>query len=172
MPKFQTIILMGIILLFFIIHGCAGGHYGGKGVDGGPCFHPDTKVLMADNSLKAIIDIKIGDKVKAYDIKNERVVNRSVVDIYNGSTDEYYILNGTIKVAPPHPFYTDQNIWVSLEELKKGQQIKSITGFTTIHSITIQKKEQKIYNIFVDELHNFFVLDRENKFLLVHEGNK
>lgn len=168
MPKIKTMTLMGIIFLFSIIIGCAG-KPGGGGVNGGPCFHPDTKVLMADNSLKAIGDIKMGDKVKAYDIKNKKITNRAVVDTYNGTTEEYYIINGNLKVSPPHPFYTDQNVWVNLEKLKQGQQIKSIKGFTPIHSITTQQKKQKIYNIFVDEFHNFFVLDKNDKFFLVHE---
>jgi hypothetical protein len=145
---------------------------GGGGGGGGTCFHPKTKVLMADNSLKFIYKVQKGEKVKAYDIKNGIVVNREVMGGYRGVVKKYYIINGKLKVAAPHPFYTDQNVWIKLENLKKGQQIKSVEDFTTIRSITTKKKKQKVYNIIVSEFHNFFVLDKGKNFFLVHEGDK
>ena len=127
---------------------------------------------MADNSLKFIYKIKKGDQVKAYDIETGKVISREVMGVYNGIAKEYYIINGNLIVAPPHPFYTDQNAWVKLEELKKGQHIKSENGFTEIRSIITKKKKLKVYNIVTKEFHNFFVLDKDKNFFLVHEGNE
>jgi tetratricopeptide (TPR) repeat protein len=66
---------------------------------GGGCFSYDTLVLMADNSLKRIIDLKVNDVVQARDIKTGKLVARKVIDKYRADQDHYYLINGALKIT-------------------------------------------------------------------------
>ncbi len=144
---------------------------GGGGGGGGSCFSPDTKVLMADNSLKRIIDIQVGDKVKAFDVANGEKVIANVTDTYNGEIDAYYLINGELRVSPPHPFFTTKGRWTKIADLEVGDKIKNFNGVTGITSIEKIQSAQRHYNISVESFHNFFVSTNGRNFYLVNEGN-
>ena len=142
---------------------------GGGGSDG-PCFAPDTLVLMADGSAKRIIDIRAGDRVKAFDEKIGKIVSTTVLATRNGTADYHYVINDEIKVTPPHPFYTADNKWVKISDLKVGQSVRISSSFSTIKSSEKVDKGHKIYNIAVKDFHNFFVSGSGKEFFLVKEG--
>jgi hypothetical protein len=126
---------------------------------------------MADGSTKQISEIQVGDIVKSYDVDSGRVVDKAVVSTKNGQSDHYYIINGDLRVTPPHPFYTVDKGWVPVEGLQVGDQIRSIYGTTTIASVECVLEGQAIYNIGVEEFGNFFVSANGDDFYLVHQGS-
>ncbi|MCK5340417.1 MAG: hypothetical protein KAJ60_05040, partial [Desulfobulbaceae bacterium] len=136
---------------------------------GGSCFAADTRVLMADNTVKRIIDIKEGDMVISRDVETGKNVIKKVTGTKNGTADSYYLINGDLKVAPPHPFYMDDGRWVKIADLAVGDDIRNVASKTRIESIEEVHEELKIYNIFVEDLHNFYVLDKDNNYFLVKE---
>jgi len=135
-----------------------------------PCFSADTLVLMGDDSTKHISEIQLGDMVKSYDVASGQVIVKEVVTTNNGQSDHYYVINGNLKVTPPHPFFTLDRGWVPVESLQVGDQIKSVDGITTVTSVELVLEGQVIYNIRVEESGNFFVSANGNDFYLVHQG--
>jgi len=135
-----------------------------------PCFSADTLVLMGDDSTKHISEIQLGDMVKSYDVASGQVIVKEVVTTNNGQSDHYYVINGNLKVTPPHPFFTLDRGWVPVESLQMGDQIKSVDGITTVTSVELVLEGQVIYNIRVEESGNFFVSANGNDFYLVHQG--
>jgi len=138
---------------------------GGDG--GGTCFAAETLILMADDTRKRIIDVKKGDRVKAYNEKTGRIETRKVTLSEDGRHDDYYLINGTLKATPPHPFYTMDRGWVGLDNLKAGDRIKSPDGENEIFSIVKVAQPLKIYNIRVETRENFFVSGDGAGFFLV-----
>ncbi len=138
-----------------------------EGGGGTNCFAPDTQVLMADGSMKRIIEVKQNEMVKAYDETAKKVVNRKVTLAENGLHEYYFEINNALKATPPHPFFTMNRGWVALENLKVGDRIKSHNGETKIVSFKKIKKDLKIYNIRVEEFENFFVSGNGKDFFLV-----
>jgi len=136
-----------------------------------PCFGANTLVLMADGSTRQIAEIQIGDTVKAYDVESGKVVVRAVAATSSGQSDHYYIINGDLKVTPPHPFFTVDRGWVPVEGLQVGDRIKSADGTTTITSVERVEEGQVIYNISIEGLGNFFVSANGDDFYLVQEGS-
>ena len=140
------------------------------GCGGLPCFAGDTFVLMADGSVRAISDINVGEMVWAYDTVTGENVVAEVTGTNSGEADYYYLINGDLKVTPPHPFYTVDGEWVRVEDLKVGDIIRSFGGTVVINSIERVASGQPIYNISVGEHHNFYVSANGQDFYLVKEG--
>lgn len=136
----------------------------------GPCFAYDTLVLMADNSLKYIGDIQAGEQVQAYDTETGQIIIADVIATGNGEADYYYLINSNLKVTPPHPFFTADGKWTKVEDLKVGDNIRSIEGLVGIASIEKVNSAQPIFNISVGDYHNFFVSTDGKDFYLVKES--
>lgn len=169
--------LGALVLAVLFLSGCPW-HVGGTTssrrihrTNTGPCFGSDTLVLMADNSVKRIIDVQVGDMVRSYDVETGETVTKRVAATNSGYADHYYLINEGLKVTPPHPFFTVESGWVKVVDLKVGHRIKSANGVTGITSIEKVEHPQLVYNIGVDGLHNFFVSVNGNSFFLVHEGS-
>ena len=84
------------------------------------CLVSGTKILMADNSLKDIEDIKIGEYVI-----NEKGDKDMVADLWQPIMGERntYIINDNIEVTPDHPFMTTKGLKViDVDMLKRTQE--------------------------------------------------
>ena len=132
-------------------------------------FAADTLVMMADGSSKKIIAIKVGEKVKSFDIQAGKVVDTEVINTKNGFAGYYYVINGGLKVTPPHPFRTPDDKWVKIKDLKEGQIVRISSSVRKISSIEHKIEGQRIYNIHVKDNHNFFVSGDGKDFFLVKE---
>lgn len=135
---------------------------------GGGCFSYDTLVLMADNSLKRIIDLKVNDVVQARDIKTGKLVARKVIDKYRADQDHYYLINGALKITAMHPVFTAGNKWVYVAELRVGDKIASVDGVIEIASLEKVKYDHRVYNFRVEDSHNYFVSAKGKNYYLVH----
>jgi tetratricopeptide (TPR) repeat protein len=141
----------------------------GKG-GGGGCFSYDTKILMADNSFKRIIDLREGEYVKACDIDTGEVVTRKVINKYRADQNHYYLINGDIKITENHPVYTANAKWVRVADLKIGDRITTIDGSVTISSIDRIEYDHRVYNFEVDNSHNYYVSAYGKEVYLVHNS--
>ena len=135
------------------------------------CFACDTLVLMADNSLKRISDVQVGEMVLAYDVDTGQTVVAEVTATNSGEADHYYLINGNLKVTPPHPFFTAEGKWVKIPDLKVGDKVRSLQGLVEITSIERVNSGQRICNIGVGDFHNFFVSANGKDSYLVQEGS-
>ena len=136
----------------------------------GACFAADTLVMMADGSSKKIIVVKVGDNVKSFDIQAGKVMDTEVIKTKSGFAGHYYVVNGSLKVTPPHPFCTPDDKWVKIKDLREGQIVRDSSSVRKISSIEHKIEGQRIYNIHVKDNHNFFVSGDGKDFFLVKEG--
>lgn len=88
---------------------------------GGSCFLAGTKILMFDNSLKNIEDVKVGDKVLSYDFRTKKIVSQMVLELEMPIRNHYYNLiledETILKVTDEHPLYSKiagKNVWASI----------------------------------------------------------
>jgi len=96
----------------------------------GKCFMPGSKVTMADNSLKEIQDIKVGDIVLTKDGTN-CVVEDTYIYSINQMTKMY--TNGNITVTNSHPLFINGE-WSNAEQLgweSKIMYVKNLYNLKT-----------------------------------------
>lgn len=99
------------------------------------CFLGGTQITMADDSMKNIEDVKIGDMVRSFDEKTGELVNREVLALQNPIREGYYNLhfgdNQLIQVTSEHPFYAkkqDGSVqWCSIEPEKTVEYYPHLT---------------------------------------------
>jgi len=140
------------------------------GGGGGGCFFYDTKILMADNSFKRIIDLREGEYVKACNIDTGKIVNRKVINKYRADQNHYYLINGDIKITENHPVFTADAKWVRVADLKIGDRITTIDGSVEISSIDRIEYDHRVYNFEVDNSHNYYVSAYGKEVYLVHNS--
>ncbi|MCZ8286045.1 MAG: polymorphic toxin-type HINT domain-containing protein, partial [Bacteroidia bacterium] len=134
------------------------------------CFTKGTKI-WADSGLVNIEDIKAGDIVFAYNVKNKRVVTRKVAKSYIRVVNQLVKLeygNEVIFTTSEHPFYVG-NTWIEASKLQVGDLLflhdKSVLP---IKQISIIDTVVNVYNFTVEDEHNYYV--GESK-VLVHNND-
>jgi len=127
------------------------------GDPGIPCFLAGTPILMADGSTKPIEEIKVGDKVLAYNEKTGKTQNDKVTELFiHDDVEEYLIINGNLKVTPEHRFYNEGK-WVNIGSLKVGDKLLDYKGQAQeITSIEKVKEKATVYNFEVEPSHTYF----------------
>ena len=107
------------------------------------CLSLDT-LIMTEKGLKRITDVRIGEKVYAFNQKNGKLVLKKCSGIFDNGIKKVYelkTLHHSIKATSNHPFLVvnrsrkkqeNKLVWKKLEELKKGDEIivlkKSLEG--------------------------------------------
>ncbi len=89
---------------------------------GAGCLLSGTPILMAEGSFKPIQEIKVGDKILAFDEKTGRFKEDKVVKFFEHSTDKYLIINNKLKITSNHPVYSGGRI-VDVSSLKVGDKL-------------------------------------------------
>ncbi len=134
------------------------------------CFTGDTLVATEDGSRR-IDQIKVGDKVWAYNPDTGEKELKEVVSVFVKETDEILHLettDGTIDTTTTHPFYVVGQGWTAAGDLKAGDEIYSLDGTTVIiNGANLEKLDEtiKVYNLEVADFHTYFV---GNTGMLVH----
>ncbi len=100
----------------------AAGTTGGGG--SGSCFTPETRVVMADGSLKAIADIRVGEIVLGQDGAHNVVSGVERVTL--GSRMLYGFDGGPLFVTAEHPFMTDAG-WKSIDPAATAAENGNLT---------------------------------------------
>lgn len=134
------------------------------------CFTGDTKVAV-ENGYKNIEDIKIGDYVYSYNLDTNKKELKKVLETFIHQNDEIYTLrvnNRLIHTTKEHPFYVINKGWINAEKLKFNDKLLSIkTGPTNIQNISKRHNKTYVYNIEVENNHNYLITEEE---LLVHNA--
>lgn len=90
------------------------------------CFLAGTPVTMADGSRKPIEEIKVGDRVMAFDELADngmgKLVPQRVTRTMQGTTTEVIDLRG-LRVTPGHRFLSNGGAWVAIEKILKDDGV-------------------------------------------------
>ena len=109
-----------------------------------------------------IRNVKIGDKVKVYNVEENTFDISSVSQLYKHQSNHYYVLNGSIRVTGGHPFYVKDDSekgysWVQVSDLKAGDKLFTKQGkVSKLKSIKRVDNPMVVYNLEVDGEHNYF----------------
>jgi hypothetical protein len=138
-----------------------------KAVKNACSFAADTLIDMADSSVKAIADIKIGDKVLSADPATGVIMAEPVTALH--SNDDHNLLDltihtptgtTTIHTTTNHPFYdTATNTWTPAANLTPGHHLRTTTGQpATITAATPRSGHAQMYNLTINDLHTYFIV--------------
>lgn len=126
------------------------------------CFEASTLILMSDDTYKRFDEIKIGDKIKSYSFEESKIVVCMVENVFTSDYKNYYTItleNGEIiKGSYNHPIYsTTHKDYIKIIDLKCGDKVKTDKGELTIISNTISEEKVILYNMTVENCHNYFI---------------
>jgi RHS repeat-associated protein len=134
------------------------------------CFTGET-LVAAENGQVRIDEIKVGDKVWAYDIHTGKTELKEVLTVYVHDQTEILHLHttvGDIDTTTNHPFYVTGRGWVAAGDINEGDEVFLIDGSTAVVAgAELGKLEEpiKVYNLEVEDYNTFFVGDEA---VLVH----
>ncbi len=126
---------------------------GGKG----GCFTGETLIAMADGRMKAIKDIKKGDKIltKADEFSAE-LISAEVSGKVVKHVGEYLVINEDLEVTAEHVVFAN-NKWRRVADLKLGDGLVNRDGeVVKIASIRRVVKPVDVYNIEIKDYHTYF----------------
>lgn len=171
----QIIFLIGIVSFFcpkYILAqsdndaGACGNNYSGGGTTS--CFLSGTLIQMEDGKQKKIEEIKVGDKVRGYDLENDSFTDNIVEELESPIRTEWFEINldngKTIKTTSEHPIYVKEyEGWASInpeatrqdtngkmvtQSLLVGQHVFGINGiYSKIVSIKGFSGRVQTYNL-------------------------
>ena len=134
------------------------------------CFVKGTKV-KTENGFKNIEDIKIGDNVYSYNLNNNTLELKKVLNTIKSNTIDTYkvtIDGKTVEMSPKHQLYIIDKGWVRAYDLKVNDKMLDSNGKEIIVTKIENKKYDKpikTYNLSVSGNNNYFVTDIQ---VLVH----
>lgn len=148
-------------------------------------FTPDTKVLMADGTTKAIKDVKIGDEVLATDpdtgqTRPERVTAeirgvglKHLVKVTVDVDGKKGARTASVTATDGHPFWVPElGEWIDATNLQAGEWLT--TGSGSRVQITAVKRwtalTATVHNLTVGELHTYYVLAGQTPVLVHNAG--
>jgi len=116
------------------------------------CLSLDS-MIMTEDGLKKITDIKVGDKVYAFNQKTYKPVLKRCTGIFDNGTKEVFkieTLHHSIKATGNHPFLilkrnkrgkTNCLIWKTMDNLKVGDEV------VTLKKLDINKKQNFVFKM-------------------------
>ncbi|MEV7087341.1 polymorphic toxin-type HINT domain-containing protein [Streptomyces sp. NPDC093085] len=143
-------------------------------------FLPDTPVLMADGSHRAIQDVRVGDKVTATDPLTGVTAGRPVTRTFITKDDKNFT-RLTVRTGGPthqltatdtHPFWLpDRSLWEDAGEVRAGDRLMTSAGTSTqVTSVFRYVQRRTTYDLAVAGIHTYYVgIGSEN--VLVHNNN-
>jgi len=136
---------------------------------------PAGTLVLTDEGLKPIEEIKIGDKVLSMDENTETTRYQPVTDLIQ-SEQPYRLIEITldsgqsIEATAEHPFYIKGKGWNPASSLKVGQVFVLHNGTTVVvEEVDTSVRTEKVYNLTVANTHNYYV-GRDG--VLVHNAKK
>lgn len=133
----------------------------------GGCFLPDTLVTMADGSVKPFERIRPGDQVLTYDIGYQTTVSKPVIGVYTVEGNHLYTINGELSTTGGERLLSGSG-WKRVRDLQEGDKVHINGRMVEIVSIDCHRTDHKLYNIQVDDSHNFYVVTSSGERYLVH----
>ncbi|HEU5110494.1 MAG TPA: polymorphic toxin-type HINT domain-containing protein, partial [Micromonosporaceae bacterium] len=139
-------------------------------------FTPDTPVLMADGSRRAIADVRVGDLVLATDPETDTTAARPVTDTIGSSGEkrlvDITVGNDVVTATAGHPFWVaDLRRWVDAEDLRAGQMLRTSAGtWVQVSAVAARTAHASAHNLTVADLHTFYVFAGDTP-VLAHNAN-
>lgn len=133
------------------------------------CFSADTEVLLPGGALKPIGHLEEGERVLVFNEESGALDARPVVKKYQFCQNHYFLLNHHIRVTAMHRFFTNEG-WVPAKDLKPGQQLKTADGWTLLEAKEVIGVDGDVFNLQVEEHHNFFVTAEGTSYLVHNSG--
>jgi RHS repeat-associated protein len=140
---------------------------------GNICFVAGT-LVKAENGDIAIEDIRIGDKVYAYNDETGEIALKSVVNTFVNEATELvhvFINNEEIICTNEHPFYSPVKGWTEACQLRAGDILVSLNGeYVIVEKVQHEILESpiKVYNFEVEDFHTYYVGNGDG--VLVHNS--
>ncbi len=133
------------------------------------CFAAHTKVIMSDGSLRPISQIKVGEKVRSYDLQTGSAVIGKVVKVYSFENhNPCYLVNNSIVTTGPHHFLVQASPrdWKLVSNLVPGDGMVTEKGLVALESIENIKPFPRLYNLRVEHYRNYMVTDGQNNYVV------
>jgi len=124
------------------------------------CFAPETQVLMANGTTKAIQDVRLGDVVMGQDTYGRQRPN-VVTYIYrhgpeeNGDQDYQMLKVNDISVRSEHLMFTTDG-WMIAGDLAVGDVLVGASGMVPVTSIEEGSAEATVYNLTTYPNHTYY----------------
>lgn len=131
------------------------------------CFPGETLVKMEDGSLRPFKQIKAGDRVLTYDIGYDSLTGRTVLETYHLEANHMYEINGELLTTGGERLLSSEG-WKTARNLRAGDMIHVDGNYVEIWSIKLSRVDQPVYNMQVDDTHNFYIVSESGKKYLVH----
>ncbi|MFG2045656.1 polymorphic toxin-type HINT domain-containing protein [Dactylosporangium sp. NPDC048998] len=135
----------------------------------GNSFSPDTEVLLADGSTKAIADVEEGDLVLASDPETNATASHVVTTLHVNLDIDLTVLTvldestgqiSVLRTTEGHPFWSStRRSWIFAGQLEPGEQLRSTGGQDG--RVLFRENyvgSQWMYNLTVDALHTYYVM--------------
>ncbi len=126
------------------------------------CFLPDTPILRADRTSTAISQVRVGDRLLAFD-SDSKVVETTVRSVITREADEYLTVRtnqAELRVTREHPFYIGEGTFKTLEALHVGDKVFAFDGngltAQTISAIEPVPGTITVYNLQTDAPNTYF----------------
>ncbi len=121
------------------------------------CITADTKVLMADGSEKEIAELKVGDKVKAFDSKHpKKALKDAKVKAVMITGEKEVISLNDLKITSVHKVILEGGKVVEAKSVKIGDKVLKADGsIETIKEITENTTPVTVYNMDVEGLDGY-----------------
>lgn len=123
---------------------------------GGGCFAKGTNILVGQNKLKAIEDIKAGDFVLSKSLIDGTLQKGKVSGTHKTTVNGYLIINRLLKITTNHILRLN-NRWDEAGNIQIGDSLTDTQGNNIlVKSIEWQQGKFEVYNLTIDKYHNFF----------------
>ncbi|MBI1327111.1 MAG: hypothetical protein GC136_05670 [Alphaproteobacteria bacterium] len=132
----------------------------GGGGGGGGCFAAGTMIKLADGGTKPIDQIKKGDVVLSFDLKDVtgKLVPNKVAATVSFEDQKVIRINDRFTVTPSHKFPLADNSVIEAGDLKVGDTLVAEDGnVVTIEKIDVLADTQRVYNFEVENNHSYVV---------------
>ena len=136
------------------------------------CFLPDTAILRADGTSVHLANVRVGERIKAFDSAN-KLVTATVAEIITHDVNEFVVLTterARVRVTLEHPFYVGDGRFKTVEALRAGDEVFLCDGAglqaQRIATLTRVHEAVRVYNLRTDAPHTFFA----NAFAVHNKG--
>jgi len=118
------------------------------------CLSKDS-LIYTETGLKKIIEIKIGERVYAFDQKTHKLVLKKCSGVFDNGIKKVYeieTLHHNIKATGNHPFLVvkkngrgkeNELVWKTIDELRKGEQVITLKKLEGKKPFTFEKIKLK-----------------------------
>lgn len=134
----------------------------------GACFTPDTQVRLPQG-IKNISTLSAGEPILVYDEETGQLAQSHITAVLRGREDHYFLINNDLRVTAMHRFFTETG-WVRAKDMEPGMKLKTAKGWTVLTSKKLIDADVEVFNLEVDEHHDFFVLGAKESYLVHNSG--